>query len=101
MRFLILEGHGSHVILEIIKEAYEVGLNMITLPSHTFHALQPLDVNYFKQFMSIFKKERDESMFKKNHKKPYKVTLVGWVDRTLNQSLSKQNIKARFQTTGI
>jgi hypothetical protein len=29
---LILDGHGSHVILEAIDQGQEVGLNMITLP---------------------------------------------------------------------
>ncbi len=65
------------------------------------HAMKPLDVSYFRPFKSTFRKERDESMFKNNHKEPDKVTLGGLVDRTFNQSLSKQNIKARFKTIGI
>jgi hypothetical protein len=36
---LILDGHRFHVTLEAIKQAQEFGLNMITLPSHTFNAL--------------------------------------------------------------
>ncbi len=40
-------------------------------------------------------------MFKNNHRKPNKVTLASWVDRALNWSLSKQNIKIGFKTTGI
>jgi hypothetical protein len=36
---LILNGHGSHVALEAIKQAKDIGLNMITLPFHTSHAL--------------------------------------------------------------
>jgi hypothetical protein len=30
---------------------------------------------------------------------PNKITLVGWVDQTLNQSLTKQNIKYGFGAT--
>jgi hypothetical protein len=71
---------------------------MITFASHT---LQPLDVNYFKPFKSAFRKERDESLFKNNHRELYKVTLASWVDRTLNHSLSKRNIKVGFKTIGI
>jgi hypothetical protein len=63
--------------------------------------MQSLDANYFKPFKFFFRKERDESMFKNNHRKPYKVTLTVWVDKTLNQSLTKQNIKVRFKTIGI
>ncbi len=81
---LILEGHGSHVTLQAIEQTYEVGLDMITLPSHTSHALQPLDVSCFRLFKIAFIKERDESMFRNNHRKLNKVTLTCWVERTFN-----------------
>jgi hypothetical protein len=61
-----------------------------------------LDVNYFKPFKYAFRKKRkNESMFRNNQRERDKVTLVGWVDKTFNQSLSKQNIKVRFKTIGI
>jgi hypothetical protein len=37
---LILNGHGNHVTFKTIKQTIEFGLDMITLPSHTSHALQ-------------------------------------------------------------
>jgi hypothetical protein len=46
---LILDGHGSHVNLKAIK-VKKFGLDMITLLSHTSHALQPPNVSYFKPF---------------------------------------------------
>ncbi len=55
---LVLDGHGSHVALEALKQAMAFGLNMITLPSHTSHALQPLDVSCFKPFKTEFKKKK-------------------------------------------
>ncbi len=51
---LILDGHGSHVTLKAIKQAMDIGLNMITLPSHTSYAFQPLDVFCFKSFKTTF-----------------------------------------------
>jgi len=36
---LILDGHGSHVTLEEIGQAQTFGLDTITLPFHTSHAL--------------------------------------------------------------
>jgi hypothetical protein len=74
---------------------------MITLPSHSSHVLQPLDVNYFKPFKSALRKQRDERMFRNNHKELDKVTLACWVNRTFNQSFFKQNVKAMFKTTRI
>ena len=45
---MILDGHNSHVNLEVLHQAREAGLDMGTLSSHTSHALQPLDVAVFK-----------------------------------------------------
>jgi hypothetical protein len=55
---LIMDGYGSHVNLEAIKRTHEFGLHMVTLPTHTSHALQPLDVSCFKPFKTTFRKEK-------------------------------------------
>jgi hypothetical protein len=55
---LILDGHGSHVTLKAIEQATDFGLDMITLPSHTSHALQPLNVSFFKPFKTTFIKRK-------------------------------------------
>ncbi len=59
---LILDGHGSHVTLEAIRQAQTFGLHMTTLHSHTSHALQLLDMSYFKPFKTTLKKEKDNAM---------------------------------------
>jgi hypothetical protein len=82
---LILDGHGSHVILEAIEHAKNIGLNMITLPSHTSRALQPLDVSCFKPFKTTFRKVRDATMSRSNHQELEKITLADWVDQVLEQ----------------
>jgi hypothetical protein len=53
---LILNSHGSHGTLEAIGQAQTFGLDMITLHSHTSHALQPLDAGCFEPFKIAFKK---------------------------------------------
>jgi hypothetical protein len=64
---LALDEHGSHVSLEVIEQAQQFGLDMITLPSHTSHVLLPLDVNCFKPFKTIFLKKKDSSMVRNNY----------------------------------
>jgi hypothetical protein len=73
---IILNGHASHVTLETIKQVKEFGFDMIILPSHTFHALQPLDVACFKPSKIAFKKEIDISMVRRNYTKLEKITLA-------------------------
>jgi len=76
---LILDGHGNHVT-QVIEQAKEFGLNMITLPSNTSYALQPLDVSCFKPFKTTFKKVKDVTMSKNNHMELNKITLARWVN---------------------
>jgi imidazoleglycerol phosphate dehydratase HisB len=56
---LIVDGHNSHVTLEVVHKAMGVGLDLLTLPSHTSHRLQPLDVSVFGPFKRAFKRFRD------------------------------------------
>jgi hypothetical protein len=85
---LVLNGHGSHVTLKALKQAMAFGLDMITLPSHTSHAFQPLDVSCFKPFKITFKKERDVATTIIKYQEPNKIIFVGWVDKALDQSLT-------------
>ena len=51
---LIMDGHNSHVTLDVAHMARKIGLDLLTIPSHTSHAIQPLDVNIFKLFKTTF-----------------------------------------------
>jgi len=77
---LVLDGHGSHFTLQIMKRAQEFGLDMITLPSHTSHVLQTLNIFCFKPFKISFKKVRDVTMYRNNHMELDNITLVRWVN---------------------
>jgi hypothetical protein len=89
---LILDGYGSHVTIEAIEKAKDFGLDNITLPSHTSHSLQPLDVSYFKPFKTAFRKFKDVGMSRNNHMEPNKIIIAGWVDQALKQSFTKNKI---------
>jgi tRNA A37 threonylcarbamoyladenosine biosynthesis protein TsaE len=56
-----------------------------------------LDVTSFKPFKNAFKKVRDNVIAKSKYLEPNKVTLIEWVDKALQQSLKKENIKIRVQ----
>jgi hypothetical protein len=96
---LSLDRCGSHVRLKSIKKAQQFGLDMVTLPFHTSHALQPLDVSCFKLFQTTFKNESDNAMVRNNDCEPNKCTLVGWVDKALHQILCQKNIMNGLKET--
>ena len=47
---LVLDGHGSHITIEVIEFAQSNNIHLLCLPSHTSHILQPLDIGVFKSF---------------------------------------------------
>jgi hypothetical protein len=67
-----------------------MGLDTITLPSHTSHDLESLDVSCFKPFKITFRKVRNVAMSRNNHMEPNKITLDGRVNKVLKQSLIKK-----------
>lgn len=46
-RFLILDGHSSHLSLRLLRKAREFNIDIIIYPSHCTHLLQGLDVICF------------------------------------------------------
>jgi hypothetical protein len=73
---LVLDGHGLHVTLKALKQAMAFGFDMITLPSHTSHALQPLVVSCFKPFKTTLNKEKDATMARSKYQELDKITFV-------------------------
>ena len=52
---LILDGHVTHTKNVVaIEKARDVGLIMVSLPPHTTHRLQPLDVAFFGPFKRYY-----------------------------------------------
>ncbi len=52
---LILDGHKSHTKnIELIDYARESGIEILSLPPHTSHKLQPLDRTFFKPLKVAF-----------------------------------------------
>ena len=88
---IILDGHKSHLTLEVIQKAKEHGVDMLSLPSHTSHVLQPLDVACFKPFKTAFRAYRDKYMMDNHGGKVEKDTLAYWVDLALTKALQIQH----------
>jgi len=82
--WLILDGHRLHFTLEAIDEGHEFHLYMITIPAHTLHAFQPLDISCFKRFKTTFLKKNVATMVRKKYSELDKIALAKWVDKVLD-----------------
>jgi len=67
---LVLDGHVSHTHnLKALEMAREAGVIMLSLPSHTTHRMQPLDVAFFRPLSTYYAQEADMWM-RKNPGRP-------------------------------
>jgi hypothetical protein len=98
---LILDGHNSHITIEVIERAWSLSIDMITLPSHTSHALQPLDVGCFRSFKQVFRIYRDMWTMNNRGQGAMKSTLAKWMSLGLKKALTSSNIKSGFKVIGI
>ena len=53
---LVLDGHASHVTVDVVELARRNDIHMLCLPAHTTHMLQPLDVGVFKPLKTYYYK---------------------------------------------
>jgi hypothetical protein len=79
----IMDGHGSHIIIQAPKQVAKLGVDMVTLSTHILHVLHPLDVTYFKPFNIDFRKKLKNVMATYNYLELDKVTQTTWVDKAL------------------
>jgi hypothetical protein len=79
-----------------------VGLDLITLPSHTSHALQPFDVScMFQTFQNVFRAYIDVRTLANKGMGVSKEDLAQWVFLTFKKALTTTNICKGFLTIGI
>jgi hypothetical protein len=91
---LILDGHSSHVSLDVVQRARAMGLYLLTLPSHCSHAMQPLDVAVFKPFKGTFRVYRDSWTLHNRARGARKEVLASWASKALKRALTVDNIQA-------
>ena len=95
-----MDGHNLHVTIELVH-AMEVGLDVLTLPSHSSHKLQPLDVGVFAPYKKAFGKYRHAWVLRHTESLATKQILVMWISLDLQRALTKSNIEGGFCATDI
>ena len=98
---LILDGHSSHVTLDLIELARSNDIHLLCLPSHTSHILQPSDVGVFKSFKSFFSNECRRYIVKHPGRVITEEVLTSSVGEAYPQSHTPLNILSGLKKTGV
>ena len=98
---LLVDGHKSHMTLELVDLARENNVILFCLPPHTTHALQPLDVSVFKALKAHFSRSLRAVCFTRKDFMVTKRDFARVVKEPFELAFSMTNIKNGFAKCGI
>ncbi|KAI7722002.1 hypothetical protein KC353_g885 [Hortaea werneckii] len=99
-RLLIMDGHSSHVTASVIAFCMENAIDLLILPPHTSHILQPLDVGVFAPLKRALASETDAAL----RLDAGRIARVQWVEmyiRARQRALNKHNVLSGWRSAGL
>ncbi len=98
---LIFDNHESHLSPNVVKYAKENGVVLLTIPPHTSHRLQPLDVAVYGP-LKIFYGEELDTWHRNNPGKTFTIyNIAAAFGNVYARAFSTLNIMSGFEQTGI
>ena len=107
---LIMDNHNSHISVRIYDFCRENGIVILTIPPHTSHRLQPLDLTvygplksafYRECYLSLQNKSRDRNITELKDKKISQFELAELFSNAYLRTATMQNGVAGFKAAGI
>ena len=99
-RLLIMDGHGSHITANVIAHCMKHTIDLLILPPHTSHVLQPLDVSVFSPLKRALAIETDAA----SRVDAGRIARSEWTRmyiRAREIALRESNITSGFRATGL
>lgn len=98
---LILDNHASHISLAVHEHCKKNHIHMLSLPPHTSHRMQPLDVTFFGPFKAAYRRECDLFMKSRLAEKITPYDVASLVKKAYSSVASVSKGEAGFKATGI
>jgi hypothetical protein len=99
-RLLILDGHSSHITANFIAYCMDNKIDLLVLPPHTSHVLQPLDISIFQPLKRALATETDRLAALDSGRIPR----VEWTEayiRGREKAFTSKNIQTGWKATGL
>lgn len=98
---LIMDNHESHCSLKAIDTAKDLGIVLLTIPPHTSHRMQPLDVAVYGPFKLAYCRAMDSYMRSNPGKTLTIYEIPEFVKSAQMTAITQRNVTAGFAKTGI
>ena len=99
-RLLIMDGHGSHITANVISYCMQHAIDLLILPPHTSHVLQPLDVSVFAPLKRGLAAETD-AVSKLDYGRIQRAEWTEMYIRARGKALTLSNIVSGWRATGL
>ena len=100
-QILILDGHDSHNFVEFIELAQENQIEIVELPAHTSHWLQPCDRTLFKPFKDAYNNYCQELMNAFPGTVISHSNFCGLLAKAWEKAITTANAQSGFRACGI
>jgi hypothetical protein len=99
-RLLILDGHESHISVELQQYCQDNNIITLCMPPHSSHLLQPLDVGCFSPLKASYGKQI-ENLIRVRINHITKLEFLPAFKEAFKAAFTEQNIKSGFRATGL
>jgi hypothetical protein len=99
-RLLVADGHGSHIRADFIAYCMEQDIDLLIMPPHCSHLLQPLDVGVFSAFKRAHASETDQL----SRLSSQRISRVEWLEmftRARQKAVTCENILSGWKGAGL
>ena len=99
-RLLTMDGHGSHITADLIGNCMKHAIDLLILPPHTSHMLQPLDVSVFAPLKRALASETDAA----SRLDSGRIARVEWTSmysRAREKALTSANNVSGWKASGL
>ena len=97
---MIADGHGSHIRADFIAHCMENAIDLLIMPPHCSHLLQPLDVGVFAAFKRAHSGETD-AVSRLSTQRIQRTEWMEMFQRARAQAITASNIQAGWRGAGL
>ncbi|CAK1595578.1 unnamed protein product [Parnassius mnemosyne] len=99
---LLLDGHSTHCnSVEMLEYANDNDINLLSMPSHTSHYLQPLDRTVFKSLKTHFYEQCRLWLKQNPGRRITRLSFGRLLNKAWGKAASAENAIAGFKATGV
>lgn len=100
-RLLVVDGHGSHESDEFMYECFRNNIQMLFLPAHASHVLQPLDLSIFSPLKTAYRRWTSKLFIQTDSSPAGKQGFLRCYLNARKDAITPQNVKSGWRATGL